>query len=207
MTATAEPDRVAAVAQVTTYAADGVALLPRALRDKPRVLGLLAAWTRQLQELETALWALLTDTLETAVGAQLDQLGRLLLEPRRALDDDSYRAVLRAAVLARKSTGTAADLCAVLAAMLGAGTFTYAEGGAYVQLSPVDPVPFDATAAIAVLRLAKAGGVRLELLAPAALGTKTFTLAAGLLPEPDIDLGLGDTGDPAVGGQFAGVLV
>jgi hypothetical protein len=205
----AEPDRVAAIAQITTHAASAVALLPRVLRTRPRVLAVLAAWARQLQEIEDALWALLTSTLDTAVGARLDQFGALLLQARGALADDAYRAVLRACVLARKSRGTAADLCAVLHAMLAPGAaVTYAERGFCVVLEAAAPLPIPAAVAVAPLRLAKAGGVLLELVSPPDGTTKWFAFAdpGELLPQSDPDQGFADAAVANTGGPLVGVV-
>lgn len=202
----AEPDRVAAVAHVTDHVARGRALLMRALGNKPLLTALLAAYTAQVQAAEDALWALFTDTLETATGASLDQLGGVLLVARGVLDDEDYRVVLRAAVLARKSNGRARDVCAVLRAMLGPGpAFTYAEGHAMILLEPAGALPFSAAAAVVPLRLAKAGGVLLELIDTGA-GPDWFAFAPGLVPVADAAQGLGDATDPDVGGPLVGVV-
>jgi hypothetical protein len=207
---TTEPDRITEITQLTDHAGEGAALVMHTLRSKPIFAAILAAWMVQVQAVETALWALLVDTtLATATGAALDQVGALLLAPRGGLtDDDDYRAVLRATVLARKSTGTAADLTAVLRAMLGVGPlFTYREGWASALLEPAAVLPFAATAAIGPLRTAKAAGVQLQLLDPPAAQSGLFTFASqAFVVEDDEPRGLGDEADDTVGGLFTGVV-
>lgn len=202
-----EPDRIAAVTQITDHAGAGAALLMRELRSKPRVAAVLAALMARVQDAESALWALLTDTLDTAVGAQLDQLGAVLGAGRGTLSDTDYRAVLRGVVLARRSRGTPADVCAVLRAMLGVGPdFTFSGGGACVLLEPADPLPFSATAAIVPLRLAAAGGVLLELIDPTPdVGIKWFTFAPGEELTADVVKGFGDVAG-TTGGYLVGVV-
>jgi hypothetical protein len=64
------------------------------------------------------LWALLGVTLDNAEGASLDQYGALFAFARGALDDDHYRALLRGLILARRSSGTASELQAIVRAIL-----------------------------------------------------------------------------------------
>jgi hypothetical protein len=51
--------------------------------------------------------------LTTAVGEQLNVIGRIVKQPRAGLDDDTYRRYLFAKVIANKSCGLIEDLIAV----------------------------------------------------------------------------------------------
>ena len=182
--------------------------LPAYLRAKPRYCELMAALARPFQHLEDALIAMYEQCdLDAAEGAQLDQLGAVLGAGRGTLSDTDYRAVLRGVVLARRSRGTPADVCAVLRAMLGVGPdFTFSGGGACVLLEPADPLPFSATAAIVPLRLAAAGGVLLELIDPTPdVGIKWFTFAPGEELTADVVKGFGDVAG-TTGGYLVGVV-
>jgi hypothetical protein len=66
------------------------------------------------QSLESALQQLLTErSIDTAVGAQLDVIGRIVGEPRNGLDDDTYRRHCRARISANSSDGTIENVITV----------------------------------------------------------------------------------------------
>jgi hypothetical protein len=68
-----------------------------------------------VQPIENTLQQVLTQrTLDTAIGAQLDVIGKIVGQLRGGLDDDTYRQYLRAAITANNSGGTVADLIRVL---------------------------------------------------------------------------------------------
>jgi hypothetical protein len=210
MTAPLEPDHVAEVTQVTDHAARGYALLMRALRgDRPLVAALLRALLRQTQDAEDAMWALLTLTLDTATGAALDQFGELLGERRDpGLSDDVYRDVLRAVILANRSGGTGNELIAIGHLLFGNlfGDFTLEESfPAGVLLEPEFAMRAP-DASMRVLRKAKAGGVKLELIDPPAEAA-WFTFAVGLSEQADNARGWGDAVDDTLGGRLVEVRV
>jgi hypothetical protein len=202
---TVEPDR-AELAQITTHVADGKAVVPRQFREKERFNALLQPWLKQIQDLENAAWEIVTEVLTLdAVGAQLDQVGEILLFRRGELNDDDYRAILRAIVRARKSHSIGEDLLAVFRLAMPGIDFTAAMGWASVYFEPHEPIPSTPAALLYVLRLAKAGGVQLELFVPPAAETALFTLAPGLLIFDDADRGFSDV-DLADGGLLTGVI-
>lgn len=203
-----EPDRISAITQITDHAGEGAALLARALQNKQVLRALLDALMAQVQDAENALWALLNDTLDTAVGAQLDQLGAVLLQPRSGLLDEPYRTVLRAAVLARKSRGNPGDVCAVLRAMLDPlfDDFTYEAGGGFVLLEPQYAIPSGGVVAIGLLRIAVSAGIQLQLIDPP-IADAWFTFAEWIVEQPDAVRGWGDAVDDTKGGPFVDVRV
>jgi hypothetical protein len=69
------------------------------------------AYADQLQELDEAAAALLTDaTLDAAVGVQLDGLGQILGVERHGFSDDHYRSLLRGQIRINTSGGTVEQL-------------------------------------------------------------------------------------------------
>lgn len=97
------------------YISDWRARLRSNVYEQFRGLPKFAAWVgmiaTQAQDLEDATQALLTIiSIDDSVGAQLDNLGRIIGQARAGVDDDIYRTYLRARILINKSTGTAESL-------------------------------------------------------------------------------------------------
>lgn len=66
------------------------------------------------QSLELVLQQLLVErSIDTAIGAQLDIIGKIVGQPRNGLDDDTYRRYCRARIAANKSDGTVENLITV----------------------------------------------------------------------------------------------
>lgn len=82
--------------QVTDYTA---LLAPRVLsqyQQSKRLLGIMEAGTQQADQVEEALFQVRNGFfLATAVGVQLDILGRIYREPRLGRTDDAYRDAIR----------------------------------------------------------------------------------------------------------------
>jgi len=101
--------------QTTTHIEGARSNFIDAFKGKPNIQALLDAYIQQVQEIENALFQLLENrTLETAVGVQLDNLGRLIGQARGELSDADYRILLRARILANKSNGTIDDIVEML---------------------------------------------------------------------------------------------
>jgi hypothetical protein len=208
----AEPDRITAHAHDTAHVAEGAALFARYWADKLDAQAVARAYLLQVQDLEDTLWALLEQAdLENAEGAQLDQIGELVLLPRGVLSDDAlYRPLLRAGIRARRSAGTGEDLLAIATlALQGTGiTFSLTEHHAGVVVEPHAPLPASfAPVFLRVLRLGKSGAVQLQLFDPPGLEAGLFTLAApgALLPASDANRGFGqDAG--GTGGHLTSVV-
>jgi len=72
---------------------------------------LIRALVTPVQTLECELQKLLVDrSVDTAVGEQLNVLGRIVGQERAGLDDDDYRRVVRARISVNRSKGTISDL-------------------------------------------------------------------------------------------------
>lgn len=204
---TTEADSITEVTQITDHRTRAAALFYRQFRNSTQFKAFADAWMVQVQEIEDALWALLVDTLETAVGAQLDQIGAILLFSRGLLNDATYRRALRAMILARKSNGTPEDLIGVARAFLDTITFSYTQGSASVVIEPHAKIPFEPTALLALLKLAASGGIQLDLISPPDAESLLFTFAASdlLLVTGDTSKGFSNVAQDT-GGRLTGAL-
>lgn len=106
--------------KITDHPEQAVARLIQVFRGKKRFEAVIRAFGRQVQELEDAFWQLLQEqTVDTAIGAQLDVLGRIVGERRGGSSDADYRLRIRARIRTNLSTGTIDDIYAVFRALLG----------------------------------------------------------------------------------------
>lgn len=110
--------------QLTNHTEVALKKLVEQFRRKTKWTALLSAFLKQAQDLEDALWQLFTQRgLDTAIGAQLDVIGRIVGEPRYSSpDDEEYRMRIKARIRVNLSSGTPEDIYAVFYALLGAGT-------------------------------------------------------------------------------------
>jgi hypothetical protein len=145
------------------HAEEALTRVPRYLSEKPRFMALLESFVASAQALEVALQAVLNESsIETAVGAQLDQLGAVVGQPRKGLDDATYRVLIKAKILVNKSSGTIPDLIAIFVACAASSPVVKDGGNATVVVSllqhaeDADLIPFF----LAFLRDAKSAGVR-----------------------------------------------
>lgn len=199
-----EPDRVDATTEVTDHVAGGLALLTSQFRGQPAARAVLASWIAQVQDLETALFDLLSDGLTSAVGAQLDQIGDLLGRPRSGLSDDEYRLLLTGIALAIKSSGTGPELVEIADILCKVVPVTLSEPGvAVVKVEPAAHISLSASLVLEALVRAKVAGVRI-LVVDVPSGS-TFAFSADDRTATDSARGFSDTSG-LVGGQLVGVL-
>lgn len=89
-------------------------------RGKPNITAWVKMVARQFQDVEDVYQAILTIiSIDDSVGAQLDNLGRFLGQPRAGLDDATYRLYLKARIIANKSDGTPEAIYKVFRALFG----------------------------------------------------------------------------------------
>lgn len=97
------------------YAERAIAALVYRLR-KPRLVALVEAFAEELQVIEDTAFALVEERfLDTADGAQLDQLAAVLDATRDGLSDEDLRARLRVRILANRSRGEGDRLLRIVA--------------------------------------------------------------------------------------------
>ncbi len=100
----------------TQHNEEGLALFIDRYKNKPRMAALLTIFMNQIQDLEDALFELITDrTIDAAIGVQLDILGDIVGQPDRAgLSDDNYRTIIRARIKVNRSDGHGDQMIEIL---------------------------------------------------------------------------------------------
>lgn len=204
----AEPDRIAAHAEVTTHVADGLAALPQQFRGRAALEALAATWLAQVQDLESAAWGLYGLAIDNSSAHALDQVGALLGQSRPSgLLDVAYRSVLRAVVKTLHSSGTGEDLLAIMRELAG-GTYDFTLTEAFpasVVLRPDDPQDISAEVMLGVLRRGAAAGVALQVIDVPDEDRFRFSSSTEEVVASSSH-GLGDSTGVADGGALVGVV-
>jgi hypothetical protein len=199
------------IAQKTTYVSETETLLTEMMR-KPNIMGMLASFSQQVQDLENAIFAVLNGRdINNAEGVQLDGLGALVGEPRNGRDDTTYRLRIRARIKLNVSSGTPNEILELFALLI--------DSGQTAKLVEKPPASFNLTiggtsgvvTATAVelgrlLQQAKPAGVKASLIYSTDSDTNTFTLSS--LPnalESSATQGMADAAQTS-GGKMAGVI-
>lgn len=152
---------------------------------------LIAVLTGSAQDIENALQQLLVNrTIDNAVGAQEDIIGKLVGQLRLGLDDNTYRNYLRAKVKSNHSQGHFEDLISVTKLILNNTSYTITvqnEGTATVRVLIAGLSLTDAIGNVifSFLTSAKVAGVRVVAEWMNSAPATTFTLDAG----PGLDVG------------------
>jgi hypothetical protein len=195
--------------QIVEHVEETLARLTIALKDKPRIAAFLMVFAEQTQAIENALWELLTERgIETAIGEQLDVIGRIVGQVRAGESDDIYRQLVRARISANFSKGLTEDLLRVASQILADEEDVYFEIEsqriADVVLRVLGVVMSAATAGNVVDLLGEsvAAGVRILIEYPTDTDAETFRFDSA-----DPGKGWGDQGDAGVGGKLATVQV
>lgn len=80
-------------------------------KGKPKIEGVLDAFSFQFDDLEDAWFELLDErSLDTSIGQQLDNLGNIVGEPRDGRNDTDYRRAIQVRIRINNSSGTPEDL-------------------------------------------------------------------------------------------------
>lgn len=99
-------------------------------KGKPKIDAWVVMVAAQFQELEEAAQSLLTLlSIDNSVGAQLDNIGRIVGQIRAGASDAVFRLYIRARIVANRSKGTGEDLYRVFRALFGALGFRVRNGG------------------------------------------------------------------------------
>lgn len=174
--------------------------LPAYLADGQRRREWITAIVEQIQELEDAALAVYAQRhLDVAEGAQLDQLGALVGEPRAGLEDADYRRRIRARIAHNRSQGLVEDVIRIARLIVynAGASITVEQQDVATVVVRVGALATDAAVAadlISFLRTGVAAGVRVlvEYSEAAPADTFTFDGPEGLgFPTPyNIDLSL-----------------
>ena len=189
------------------FALEAYLHVPTQLRDKENFIHTAAPFIAQLLEVETALIALRDErTVDAAVGVQLDGLGAIVGQDRGALDDDEYRAVIRAKIQANNSDSTPENLLRVATLAIPDVTWSISEqypAGVLMSSDGISATAVDDDVVLALFRLAKAAGVKLQYRFDSTATPFTFSSQSGVV-EADAALGFANAAQ-TVGGDFSGV--
>ncbi len=182
-----------------------------AVLQGPRSSAVLRSWARQDQKIvDAAAEVRRYCNIEDGFGVILDNIGTIVVQGRRGLDDDDYRRILRAKIRANRSRGRPVDVLEVTSLFLDGSvtntTFTFRD------LPPASIVveggfDFDPSPLRDLLRITKALGVRLDIVASYTLNRPG--LIAGWDADPTIgdgEQGAGWDADAAIGGGAAWAL-
>lgn len=180
-----------------------------AVRRAPRLRAIACALLDAIQDASNANWQLFTERwIETGVGAQLDQTGTVVGQPRGANDDIVYRAFLRARILVNRSSGKWRELILIMTTMgilISTITFEPEYPAAWIIRLTDAPSGFSGADAASLLEDAKLGGVRLVVEFPVAAAAASFTYRAGTPAlESSTAIGYGRLAD-TTGGAYGSV--
>ncbi len=198
--------------QKTTHVEQGLDRRLEQYRNDPDLEQIMTSLLTRVQEAEDCLWEILNNRgVDTAIGVQLDVLGRLVGRGRGTLGDDAYRIAIKCQIAINRSSGTPVDICLVAILSLPAGfVWTYGEGyPAGIDITLVDPwIGSDEELDVVFSNLQKtrSGGVRLFFEYHTAPTDHTFTWSDDLTTPVDHNLGWGSHSDPSIGGYWAGIL-
>lgn len=201
------------ISKIVDHSDRGVAHLLEQFKDKARLEVLARSYLDRVQELEDAIWEVITIRgIDASEGLNLDAIGVIVKRPRLALSDSDYRIALKCQVLINRSSGTPNELLAITLLATSALTTTgpLILGEAYpatiwVQVQSgipdtVIPILYDN------LIRAKAGGVRLLFQVPGAVFSNVFQFTDSAVPEESTTHGFSDYYNPGTGGHLAGIL-
>lgn len=196
----------------TTHAIEARARLLHQLQDVAGLKILLDMFDVHVQEIEDVLWDLhekRSDIL-TAIFAQLDNLGRLLAEPRDGAGDLDYRERLKAKIRVLRSSGTAPNLIKVFKLLLPNNNIIFEQlGGAGFILNIGQVNAAFVPIYIRFVRQAKSGGINAQLIYTTSDPAIAFTFSAN--PDPtvlviDAAKGFGDIAG-TTGGHFSNISI
>jgi len=159
-----------AIVNDLAHVTEAVARFRDQYQGKPNLNGLASIMAARTQLIENALYSLLVNrALRNATGILLDRIGGIVGLPRGTVPggavDATYAAWLGAQIRLNQSSGTAADLIAVLSAIGTAGSIVQVLDSypASVVVRIPNVVQPQGSAMIAVLQLAKAAGVNASM--------------------------------------------
>jgi len=129
---------------ITTHTADALASLRSQSVDDEILIGVITVFGDRVQVIENALGTFEKRlSIDDAEGVQLDNIGRVLGQPRRTdQDDTAYKAWLEFRVTELLSEGTREDIIAIFKYLMGASAVTFEESfPAHFRLIATSPDP------------------------------------------------------------------
>lgn len=151
--------------------------------DDNNIRKLLKCWLSPAQYLEGVLQQLYSErSIDTAIGAQLDVLGRLVGQARDGLNDDTYRRYIRARISVNRSKGRIQDIIRVADLVVDDvhARFNLKNQGRAAYVLKIEDVATTFALSLVVLDLVKdatAAGVRVIIESNADVPANAFTCA------------------------------
>lgn len=178
--------------------------------DKPRVISFLTVVGEQIQALERANMGIVLElSIDVAIGAQLDLLGRIVGEQRRGAGDEPYRNRIRVRVLINRSNGRIPEVLEILRLFEGWGAtelnaHLYQVAAMQLVLS-FWTMPTNTIEELRILlRAIKGAGVGLDLVLSPAPHFESFRFTwSGFAPVVEPGLGFSWSGGGIAGGVLA----
>ena len=195
------------LAQNVDHCDQSLAARTQDYRQLPRFQELLLIFCEQVQEIEDVLWSIALDSVDTAIGAQLDGFGSIVGAERQGLSDDDYRALIRATIKANDSEGTIPDLYGIVLAALDLTGPGIADlqwfGPAGFILEILSPPAFDEIILHGLIVRGTAAGVRgITKVSAELAGTRLRFSDATSFPTFNAATGLDSSITPGTGGTF-----
>jgi hypothetical protein len=189
----------------TTHEEEALSRLLEQYREKPNISGLISSMASEAQALEDSIWTTHTETLiETAEGAQLDQIGAVVGQARQGMDDATYRVWILARIKLNNTSGSPGEIIDIFRPLLPAGAVMslveFFPASFSLRLSGMPYLAELASILVRMLRSAKAAAIRAFLEWQDRADAAVFSFEAGP------GLGFGDAGDPATGGGLIGAM-
>jgi hypothetical protein len=198
------------LAKETAHVDKALSRLLVQFKDKPRIRDLITAFVDQIQDIEDAFWDLLVDrTIDNAVGAMLDILGRIVGARNRSGDgDDQYRLIVKVQIAVNRSNGSPEALLNISRLLWGTGNFRLLETfPAAIVLTVLVPFLTDPFVLAPLLKDAVSAGVGFSFVTSPDDPTTVFEFgSAAAYPEDGSLLGFSSVYDGSVGGVLAVVV-
>lgn len=156
-----------AATKIADHRAEAILAMPQEQQGKATIELLIEVCAGPANDLEDVLYQLLTERfIDTAIGAQLDLIGKIVLQARNGLGDDDYRRYLRARIAANNSEGLISDFIRVTRSVLNDPTLSVTcarEDSAQLSVYIAGGVLATAVANILLefLQATRMGGIRL----------------------------------------------
>lgn len=196
------------IAEIVNFADRQVARMLERYRNKTRTVLLVRELADSVQEVEAALWDLISRTaIDTADGVWLEGLGRVVGENREGATDTEFRRFIRARIRANRSAGTVEDIIGVLTAWNGSlpTLLVVDRFPAGIELTLTASFPADhLPRLIRLLKSTRAAGVGTMLIYQHVEDANAFTFSSNATLQVSSAQGFGDSSNPATGGQFVG---
>lgn len=197
----------------TTHVTAGLKRLLVQFKNAPNLRAIVQSYLEQIQELENVIYSLMAERyVLTAVGVQLDGIGRIVGETRQNKNDTDYRVAILGRIQRNKAHSRIEDILALFLLLLPSHTFELVEGPGPAAfrlriveaLSPVtDPSP----AVLAEqLHEAKGAGIGTTVLWSEHDEDNTFTIADSTVLQADNNKGFADLPPSTKGGYLSGAL-